>query len=166
MLVAGGAPSMPRPYCGAVASSSPGRRQKIDDQPGRAENGANAISPINLTTGQPEVYVERFPDLGDRRQISTGGGTVPVWSPGGTELFYRRPGDGAMMVVRATTEPSFTPEPPEVMFEGQYGRSYDVAPDGRRFLMAKRPEDETSASSQIILVQNWTQELLERVPVN
>ena len=117
-------------------------------------------------TGQPEVYVERFPDLGDRQQISTGGGTMPIWSPDGTELFYRRPRDGAMMVVRGTTEPSFTPDPPEVMFEGQYGRSYDVAPDGQRFLMAKRLEDDTSAPSQIIIVQNWFDELQRLVPTN
>ena len=39
-------------------------------------------------TGQNEVYVERFPDLGNKEQISTGGGRAPVWSPDGSELFY------------------------------------------------------------------------------
>ena len=41
-------------------------------------------------SGRNEVYVDRFPDLGDRRvQVSTGGGTSPLWSPDGTELYYR-----------------------------------------------------------------------------
>ena len=61
----------------------------------------------------------------------------------------------------------------EVLFEQQYyeflsRRTYDVAPDGR-FLVVK--EDSTTspadgAEAQIILVENWFQELTERVPVN
>ena len=40
-------------------------------------------------SGTYEVYVQRFPGLGDRRQISTGGGAHPLWSPDGLEIFYR-----------------------------------------------------------------------------
>ena len=123
-------------------------------------------------TGQPEVYVERFPALGDRQQISTGGGSGPLWSPDGDELFYGRLGDGAMMVVPIDTEPAFTLGIPEVLFEGRYfqgnRRPYDLAPNSQRFLMIK-PGTETDETAsfppQIILVLNWHQELLERVPV-
>ena len=41
----------------------------------------------SLRSGGPEVYVERFPDLGERRLISTDGGRLPLWSPDGRELF-------------------------------------------------------------------------------
>ena len=54
-------------------------------------------------TGQYEVYVQRFPELGERRLISTGGGMQPTWSPDGKELFYRRWYDDAMMVVPIDT---------------------------------------------------------------
>ena len=40
-------------------------------------------------SGRPEVYVERFPDLGERQPVSTNGGRLPRWSPNGRELFYQ-----------------------------------------------------------------------------
>ena len=69
-------------------------------------------------TGQNEVYVERFPDLGNREQISTGGGLDPVWSADGSELFYRS--GSRMMVVPIDTEPTLTPGAATVVFEGPY----------------------------------------------
>ena len=55
---------------------------------------------VSTMSTRPEVYVERYPELGDRQQISTGGGTRPLWSRDGLELFFsteqwadaRRPG--------------------------------------------------------------------------
>ena len=53
---------------------------------------------------------------------------------------------------------------------GAGGRTYDIAPDGQRFLMIKEgvaadPDDPFAGLTQIHGVLNWTQELLERVPV-
>ena len=113
------------------------------------------------------MYVERFPDLGDRRQISTGGGREPVWSPGGDELFYRN--DNAMVAVPVQTGQDFVPGTPEVMFEGQYrtartSRFYDIAPDGRFLLLKATGTTDDTDSSQVHLVQNWFTELQARVP--
>ena len=47
------------------------------------------------------------------------------------------------------------------------GRQYDVSPDGRRFLMIKEapPTGEGSAAPvQLVVVQNWTEELKRLVP--
>ena len=46
-------------------------------------------------TGRLEIYVQRFPGLGDRRLVSSGGGVQALWSPGGDELFYRDRGRGS-----------------------------------------------------------------------
>ena len=55
-------------------------------------------------TGQYQVYVERFPEGGERRAISAPeGGEDPAWSQTGTELFYRRLKDKAMMAVPIVT---------------------------------------------------------------
>jgi hypothetical protein len=45
------------------------------------------------------------------------------------------------------------------------GRTYDVSPDGRRFLMIKQPGDAASSeTAAFIVVQNWFEELKRRVP--
>ena len=51
-------------------------------------------------SGRLEVYVERFPDLGDRQLVSTDGGQQPHWSADGRELFYLgAPGADRLMAV-------------------------------------------------------------------
>ena len=124
-------------------------------------------------TGQHEVYVERFPDLGDREQISTSGGQVPVWSLDGSELFYRDLSSSRMMVVPIDTEPTLTLGDATVVFEGTYldliGRQYDLASDGR-FLMIKvrsgTAEDSASALPPIVVVEGWFEELKRLVPLD
>ena len=73
------------------------------------------------------------------------------------------------MVVSIETAPSLTVGAPKLVFNGPYVagffRSYDIAPTGDRFLMMKTETDDGTAPD-IILVQNWHQELLERVPVD
>ena len=59
-------------------------------------------------SGQPEVYVEWFPELGDRELISTQGGRRPRWSPDGHELFYLSLSSDRLAVVSVTAEEDFT----------------------------------------------------------
>jgi len=144
-----------------------------------ANEGDPALSPDGAwiayqsnETGQPEIYLERFPDLGNKEQISTGGGHDPVWSLDGSELFYRDLIGSRMMVIPIDTEPTLTLGTATVLFEGTYlqgiGRRHDLAPDGR-FLMIKptgaSAEDATSALPQIVVVENWFEELKRLVPM-
>jgi hypothetical protein len=48
-------------------------------------------------------------------------------------------------------------ETPKVLFEGKYEGGYDVMPDGRRFIMVTRDDDQTT--SQLVVVQEWAQSL-------
>ena len=135
-------------------------------------------------TGQTEVYVLRFPELDGRQVISVGGGATPNWSPDGREIIYLRaprgPPDAAMRVRLSIDEgdsPSLSPEPPEPLFDWRYygapgfRRHYDVSPDGQRFLMfttgftTGRSGNSGTESAEIKVVLDWTQELLERVPI-
>ena len=124
-------------------------------------------------TGRNEVYVRPFPDVDSGRwQISTAGGGWPVWNPAGNELFYRTP--TAVMARAFETEPTFTPGALTQVFErprvgGGANRRMAVSPDGQRFLLlANAPEnaDGDAAQPQIIVVQNWFEELRRRVPTN
>ena len=123
-------------------------------------------------SGRSQIYVERFPDLGDRRPISTNGGLQPRWAPDGRELFYLGPAAGRLMIVPITTETGFRAGTPEVLVEGPFYNfrsrtNYDVAPDGRVVIIKPGAgASENEAAPQITVVLNWHQELLERVPVN
>ena len=119
-------------------------------------------------SGRSEIYVQAFPGLGGKWQISTDGGGHAVWARDGRELFYRN-GD-KMMVVEVTTQPNFAHGSPKALFEGQFftaeagNTTYDVAPDGQHFLMIQPGEPEQGVT-QINVVQDWFEELKERVPV-
>jgi Tol biopolymer transport system component len=127
-------------------------------------------------SGRVEVYVQPFPGPGARQQISVDGGTAPAWSRDGREIFYITAvsvgGQAAltkMMVVPVQSKPAFTAGTPRMLFEGRYGltaniRGYDVAPDGRRFLMVQQKDRPAMRLSDMIIVQNWIDELNERVP--
>jgi len=125
-------------------------------------------------SGRDEIYVQPFPNLDEGRwQISRDGGTHPLWSPDGKELFYLRATTTrvtlGLMAVPIETEPTFVPGNPAGVFEGNYvgytpGRAYDVAPDGERFLMIKQAGLEEGSAQELILVQNWFQELERLVP--
>ena len=119
-------------------------------------------------SGRDEVYVRPFLGSGGKWQVSTDGGTEPVWARNGRELFYRS-GD-KMMAVAIETKPAFVAAKPKLLFEGHYElgnyaflQNYDVSPDGQRFLMVKAGEQATAAA-QISVVLNWSEELQRRVP--
>jgi hypothetical protein len=120
--------------------------------------------------GRYEVYVVPFPNAGDAKWlVSTGGegGTEPLWSRGGSEIFYRN-GRDEMVAVPVETDPTFAPRLPTVLFsaapyrQNVNRRQYDVTPDDQRFVMIR------AASSldppDLILVQDFAEELRDRVP--
>jgi len=120
----------------------------------------------SIRSGAFEVYVERFPDLGDRQLISTDGGILPLWSPDGRELFYMTPEADKLMVVSIDSETGLTAGTPEVLFEGNFfewfgNYTYDITPDGQRFVMLMRGSAETTedaAPPDLVVVQNWLAE--------
>ena len=124
----------------------------------------------NLLAGRYEIYLARFPLLGDRRQISTTGGRVPLWSPDGSELFYKSLDGREVMKVTISTEPTLTVGTPERLFDGDYlpatgtTRPWNLTPDGQRFVIIKADPRSAAAAPNIHVVLNWTQELRERVP--
>jgi len=124
------------------------------------------IAYVSNESGRDEVYVRTFPELQNQTPISTQGGTEPLWSRDGAELFYRSP--HSMMAVSITTEPSLRLNRPITLFEDRYLRSgrpwttYDVAADGQRFLMMQTRGD--GATHQISVVLNWFEELKQLVP--
>jgi len=119
----------------------------------------------NRARGQ-EVFVSPFPDASSGLvQVSADGGHGPVWAHSGRELFYRN-GANEMVAVQVSAGPAFAWERQDVLFStadyilGNVHPVYDVSPDGQRFVMLRTEE----VSSELILVQNFFEELKERVP--
>ena len=143
------------------------RTQSNDAVPSFSPDG-HWLAYVSDESGRFEVYVQPYPGPGGKYQISTEGGMEPMWNPRGKELFYRN--NDKMMAVDITTQPNFAAGKPRMLFQGPYLNTtilmpyYDVSPDGERFLMLKPVEQAAVALTQIIVVQNWFEELKRRVP--
>ena len=107
-----------------------------------------------------------YPGPGGKVAISIGGGRAPVWSPDGSEIFYRGLNQGQMMAVAVATDPTFEAVRPQTLFDELYRAMphYDVSRDGKRFLMIDEGVVERGAPTQIMVTLNWFQELERLVP--
>jgi serine/threonine-protein kinase len=133
------------------------------------EERAASLSPndrwmayISNESGRDEIFVSPFPNATSSKwQISTDGGTEPVWSRDGSELFYRS-GSDDLMAVQITATNTFSFGPKRVLFSaGQYlgdpnHTNFDVHPDGERFLML---QNVSSSGGKLIWVEHWLEEL-------
>jgi serine/threonine-protein kinase len=124
-------------------------------------------------SGRVEVYVRPFPGPGGKVAISTQGGGNPRWSRAGRELFYLDL-KNRIMSVEVQTSPAFQAGQPQALVElhdatyagmpvGAGGLTWDVAPDGKRFLVTKTPETR-AAGTKLQVVENWFDELRRRLP--
>ena len=122
-----------------------------------------------------EVYIERFPDGGDRQQVSFAGGYWPHWSNSGKKLYYiegRYPEEDHLMEVEVLTEPSSSLSEPRKLFsvkqffpDARFPVGFDVSDDGERFVIAQpvvADEDERPQERGITIVQNWFAEFEDR----
>jgi serine/threonine-protein kinase len=138
-----------------------------------ATEGEPALSPdgrwlayISDESGAFEVYVRPFPEVASARwQVSTTGGGEPVWANNGRELYYRN-GRNELVAAEVRAGASFAVGEQKVLFSVTpyldlgFMQSYNVSPDDRRFLMVR--EGAPSQVSELILTENWLQELKVR----
>jgi len=137
-------------------------------------------------SGVDQVYVRPFPDVDTRVwQVSINGGTRPLWSPDGRELFYYvdRGSAGDFRSVSVELEPTFRPNAPELLFSGPYfppsglaaasNSFFDVSLDGQQFLIIKNAALDGDAQSRtqqfierprVVIVENWFEELERLAP--
>jgi Tol biopolymer transport system component len=118
-------------------------------------------------SGTREVYVRPFPHTGTARwRVSIAGGTEPLWSRSGRELFYKN-GRRELVAVAVPRGETFTVGEQRVLFstavyddDDALFRTYDVSPDGTRFVMIRPPR---RSSDELIVVENFFEELRSRV---
>ena len=124
-------------------------------------------------SGRFEVYVRPFPDVDSNRvQVSTDGGFVPLWAHSGNELFYANADASVLIAARIETGQTFRVLQRETLFGfetgtmiGTGGTLHHVSPDDQRFMMMRLALGAAggAAETRFILVENWFEELRERV---
>jgi serine/threonine protein kinase/Tol biopolymer transport system component len=131
------------------------------------------VAYVSNKSGIDDIYARPFPGPGAEVTISVGGGAEPVWGPSGRELFYRR--ENKLMAVRIEERGgSLVVSSPTLVFDDPYRpdtsgahgvANYDIAPDGKRFVMVEEPQGmATTQIARIEVILNWLDELRRRVP--
>ena len=128
------------------------------------------VAYVSDASGRDEIYVLPVETPHTAVTVSTTGGTEPVWSDNGDELFYRNRDD--MMAVTVNTNPTFEAGAPRVLFTGDYDvdlsggglggiANFDVTSDGQRFVMVSGNGDTSpDGPVQLVLVHNWFSDLV------
>ncbi len=147
----------------------------------RGEDLAPSLSPdgkwiayVSNESGRNEIYVRPFPEVNQTKvQISIAGGVEPRWSRHGAELFYRNEADELLSVAVEPRGDALNAGTPQVLFSMSdylpaniYQATYDVAPDGQRFIMNKRAGAGGGVGAgegfeQLIVVENFAKHLRE-----
>jgi serine/threonine-protein kinase len=131
-----------------------------ETQPVFSPNG-RWIAYTSDESGRNEVYVRAFPGPGEQIQISTDGGSQPVWARNGREIFYRNGTE--MVAVEIEIGATFRAGSPEVLFQFPFIDSwpnvqgYDVTANGRRFITVRGVD--STEGRQINVTLNWYDEL-------
>ena len=127
----------------------------------RVSPDAKWLAYVSNESGREEVYVRALAGGGGRVPVSAGGGAEPLWSPDGRRIYYRS--GAALVAATVVTSPALAVTGREKLFEGPYTTdpfhpNYDVAPDGRSFVMLRPVE----GNRQLVMVLNWIEELRRR----
>ena len=119
-------------------------------------------------SGVYEVYVRAFPDRGRQWPISTGGGTLPMWSRSGNDLFYRTEDNRLMVSTYRVEGDSFVAGRPRLwsntrLFNVGLTQNFDLAPDGKRFAVLMSADGPELRRTQHTLLLNFFAEVRRRV---
>ncbi|MBN1570357.1 MAG: serine/threonine-protein kinase [Acidobacteria bacterium] len=147
------------------------RNDEYNETQPRISPDGEWIAYTSNESGHNEVYVRSLSDVErGRPKISINGGDSPIWSRDGSRLYYR---DGdRVMAASVETKPEFRAEIPKVLFQNKYYSSrtngwisWDIDPNGGRFLMMKETSADGTSRPGIDVTLNWFEELKKRVPV-
>ena len=161
---------------GVVPMQNPASRQTVERTTASENNPVLSPDGRWLTyqsnkTGRFEIYVRPFPLSGQGDiAITAEGGTRPVWARDGSELYYWTAGRSTVAIksTRVTAGEPSSWGAPETVVEGPFVTSafdtdYDVW-DGRFLLMKDHADDGVLPAQEVVVVQNWIQELRRLVP--
>jgi len=128
------------------------------------------LASVGVEGGAAQVFVRPYPGVGAARvQVSPQGGTQPVWSRDGRELFYLA-SDGGLMRVAIPAGDTLRPGVASRLFRRTWftgagltaAGAYDVVPDGRFVMIDAGPDP--PEPPRMVVVLDWLDELRRLVP--
>jgi serine/threonine-protein kinase len=139
-----------------VAVQTPGAHV----QPAFSPDGHWLAYVSNVSGSNAEVYVKAFPGPGPDKQVSSGGGSAPVWSGDGRRLWYDA--HGTLMEVGIESTPAAlrigkqrSLGPDHRLLTSYPTKSLDVTPDGKRFLITTYELRPNQPITMLDVVLNW-----------
>jgi len=166
LIVADRSPTTGKNRLAQVAADGSGQPAPLLEVPGsnvsfpRLSGDGRWITYQCDESGKYEIYVSSFPKPEGKLQISLAGGHMPTWRHDGKELYYVS-ADGKLMAAElkennGTLQVAATRALFPIKIAG-FNDSYDVFPDGRKFLSNTITTEETPTPLNLVL--NWTAEL-------
>ena len=117
-------------------------------------------------SGTQEIYVQPFPGPGAKIRISQNSGSWPRWSRNMKELYFwggAAPVNG-LMAVAIQAGATFQAGTPERLFATSAGTTWDVFPDGSKFLVEQSSLTNAAGGTSLVVVTDWFDELKRRAP--
>jgi Tol biopolymer transport system component len=127
---------------------------EFNERNGKFSPNGRYVAYESSESGNYEVYVQPFPEKHSKWQVSVKGGSNPVWSRDGKELFYID-ADRKLMGTDVSTGAKFEHGIAKQLFEVTVRGplNYDVSRDGKRFLMSQPLASNVTQSMTLIV--NW-----------
>jgi Tol biopolymer transport system component len=111
-------------------------------------------------SGKSEIYARPFPSGGGKWQVSGNGGSYPIWSGDGRQVFYNQSGGVLIAVDVKAAGAAFTVGAPKTLFDIPRCSILDATKDGKLFLVAAVTGALTY--QPITLVTNWDKDLRKK----
>lgn len=146
-----------------------GEARVLADNPGwqygaQVSPDGRLVAYVSRETGRDEVYLRRFPEGDQKRQVSRDGGGWPQWNAAGDRLFYMSGLD--LVEVPVEVDPTLRLGAPQTLFTRPRGADVigagwplylQVDGDGDSFFMLLEADRESGARP-LLVVQNWASE--------
>ena len=143
-------------------------KTRFREHSGRISPGGRHVAYVSDESGREEVYLQSFPEPGGKLQVSTSGGTQPLWSRDGRWIFFR--GGGSVQAVPFTPGPPAAVALPRALFVDRFESpqagshtGYDVFPDGRFLMIEPADRDQAGRRTEIVVVLDFLANVAAKV---
>jgi eukaryotic-like serine/threonine-protein kinase len=147
---------------GDSTSTTPFLATRFNEYMATVSRDGKWVAYISPEAGPLDVYVRAIDGSGQRFPVSSGGGMEPRWAPDGKRIYYRA--NRMLVAATVTTSSVFAVTARDTLFADVFATdpfhtNYDVAPDGRHFVMLQAVDD----NQQAIVVLNFAREVRARM---